>query len=251
MTLISYTYNLVNGTPEDVSQVMANFTTVRNVVNGNIDDSNIKAGAAISQAKIAAGYLPSKLAQEGALTSQAMIWDGTKWAPGAAGSSALLSKSSVEVDITTTTETDMFRYSVPANTLGTDKTVWVHLHGTYTNNSGSGKTLTLRIKYGATTIFNDDSISFASGADRAWMLDTYLTARGSASSEIMYGSMTVSNNNVATSGIGDLTTNDTLASSIGGNATEDSTAAKDYAITCQLSGTSTLRIMWAMAVLLG
>jgi hypothetical protein len=251
MTLINYTYNLVNGTPEDITQVMANFTTVRNVVNGNIDDSNIKAGAAIAQAKIAAGYLPSKLAQEGALSSQAMIWDGTKWAPGAQ-SSALLVKSAVEVDITSTTETDLFRYNVPGGTLGTDKTIWVHLHGTYTNNSGSARTFILRTKYGGTTIFDDGSISIPTNAsDRAWSLDAYLTARGSAGSEILYGSITLSAGSGATAGIGDLTINDTLSSAFGGSATEDSTSAKDFALTYTASGSATLRIMWSMAVLLG
>jgi hypothetical protein len=157
----------------------------------------------------------------------------------------------VENDITVTTEADMFRYNVPGNTLGIDKTIWVHLHGTYTNNSGSNRTFTFRVKYGASLMFADDSINLASGNDRAWSLDAYLTARGAASAEIVYGSFNISAVNAATSGVGDMSANDTLTSSLSGNCTEDSTSAKDFALTYQASGTATLRVLWSMAVLLG
>jgi len=51
-------YNLVNpgsmvaGQPEDISQVLANFTAIQNVLNGNVDDGNIKPGAGINPSKI-------------------------------------------------------------------------------------------------------------------------------------------------------------------------------------------------------
>src|SRR5438105_2307762 len=54
-------YNIVNaasmvgGQPEDVSQVLANFQAIQNVLNGGIDNTNINAAAAIAPSKIA-GY---------------------------------------------------------------------------------------------------------------------------------------------------------------------------------------------------
>lgn len=55
MTLIAYTYDIQPGSPEDITQVMANFQTIRAVVNGQLDDSNLAVAAGISAAKIA-GY---------------------------------------------------------------------------------------------------------------------------------------------------------------------------------------------------
>lgn len=46
---------MVAGQPEDVSQVLANFNAIAAVLNGNIDDANIKAAAAIAISKLA-GY---------------------------------------------------------------------------------------------------------------------------------------------------------------------------------------------------
>lgn len=54
-------YNIVNpaslvaGQPEDVSQVLANFQAIQAVLNGGIDDANVRSTAAISPSKLA-GY---------------------------------------------------------------------------------------------------------------------------------------------------------------------------------------------------
>lgn len=72
MTLITTT-DVQNGTLTDASVMNANFGAIKTVVNGNIDNSNISASAAIAL---------SKLAQGGASSGQAMIWNGSAWAPG-------------------------------------------------------------------------------------------------------------------------------------------------------------------------
>lgn len=53
MTQIVLPYNIVNGTPEDISQVMADFNAIVQVVNGLLDSGNI-ADDAISASKLAA-----------------------------------------------------------------------------------------------------------------------------------------------------------------------------------------------------
>src|SRR5262252_5766568 len=45
--------NLVQGMPENIADVVANFQAIQGVVNGNLDDGNIKAAAAISISKLA------------------------------------------------------------------------------------------------------------------------------------------------------------------------------------------------------
>lgn len=72
-------YNIVNpasmqaGQPEDVSQVLANFQAIQTVLNGGIDDTNIRSAAAIQ---------PSKLANYPADATRALRGDGTwKTAP--------------------------------------------------------------------------------------------------------------------------------------------------------------------------
>jgi hypothetical protein len=47
--------SMVAGQPEDISQVLANFQAIQAVLNGNLDNANINAGAAIAIAKLA-GY---------------------------------------------------------------------------------------------------------------------------------------------------------------------------------------------------
>jgi len=54
----------------------------------------------------------------------------------------------------TTTETTLYSKSVTANDLAATGGLRLTMTGTWLNNSGSGKTLTLRVKFGATTIFS-------------------------------------------------------------------------------------------------
>jgi hypothetical protein len=67
---------MVGGQPEDVSQVLANFNAIANVINGNLDNANISP---------AAGITLSRLGQSGAATNNVPIWNGTAWVPGTSG----------------------------------------------------------------------------------------------------------------------------------------------------------------------
>ena len=51
-----------------------NYTLIQNLVNGSLDNNNIATNA---------GIAVSKLGQSGAATGQALVWNGTAWAPGA------------------------------------------------------------------------------------------------------------------------------------------------------------------------
>lgn len=52
----------------------------------------------------------------------------------------------------TTTETSIFSFSVPGGLLGTNRMLRVNILGTYRNSSAGAANLTIRLKYGATTV---------------------------------------------------------------------------------------------------
>src|SRR5712692_10103591 len=59
---------LVGGTPEDVSQVLANFNAIAAVLNGGLDHTNLAAGAAILKTQLAAlGIVDADVAAGAAL----------------------------------------------------------------------------------------------------------------------------------------------------------------------------------------
>jgi microcystin-dependent protein len=54
VTLLNYTYpNVKNGDPEDVNQIMADLNNARSIINGLLQNDNIKADAAIAYSKLA------------------------------------------------------------------------------------------------------------------------------------------------------------------------------------------------------
>ncbi len=65
----------------------------------------------------------------------------------------------------TVTETAVFTYAVPGGTLGTNKILRLTLNGDFTNNSGGLITVTIRVKYGATTIFSSAMTNVNTGGN--------------------------------------------------------------------------------------
>ncbi len=63
----------------------------------------------------------------------------------------------------TVTETAIYTYSVPANTLSTNKALRFTLNGTYLNDSGN-RTIRVRVKYGATTLLDKTTGTISSNA---------------------------------------------------------------------------------------
>jgi hypothetical protein len=90
----------------------------------------------------------------------------------------------------TISETTLYSFSVPANTLGIDKALRVTIRGTYLNNSGSNRTIRFKVKYGATTLYDDTSENLASRANRrGFAIDFILAAGNSASVQRLNGSI--------------------------------------------------------------
>lgn len=147
MTLLSYTYDIQPGTPEDVTQVMANFNSVKTIINGLIDDANIAPAAAIAITKLL-GYPADN--------TKFLRGDGTWQVPGAAGASMFAhDKTTLKTISNSAALTDLLNgeITIPANELGANGFVLFFLGCDIQNNSGiDGYIAELSLKFGATSI---------------------------------------------------------------------------------------------------
>jgi hypothetical protein len=155
----------------------------------------------------------------------------------------ILEQVVTELDIVdTATETDLLSFSVPANTLGTTHALRVTIRADYLNNSAATKTYTLKIKYGATTMYDDIITAAAVSADRYPItIDFVLFPKNATNSQGLSGEVLMGLAGGATTGVGDLGTDEirALTPLVGANAAEDSTANKDLKVTIQHSAAFT------------
>jgi hypothetical protein len=160
--------------------------------------------------------------------------NGVGWA---APGDFLRGASQIDV-VNTVVETAIFTGSVPAGALGTDRMVRLTLYGDYLNNSAAGKTVTFRVKYGATTLWGDISPSLT-GNDplrRTWQIELALGAQGASNVQVLSGRAAMTSTGVGSvAGIGTLAGTPTFDQLFYGSAAEDSTAAKTLAVTVQHS----------------
>ena len=128
----------------------------------------------------------------------------------------------------TAAETSIYSYSVPANTLSTDKVLRLTMVGTYLNNSGANRTVTLRLKYGATTLFSRVTGNVAASATTgSFSAVCYLAAANSTSAQ---------NGACHFHVFSGATLTQFLAA--GGSSAIDSTSSQDLVVTAQHSNAS-------------
>jgi hypothetical protein len=133
------------------------------------------------------------------------------------------------------TERDIFSYTVPAGLLGETGVLRLTIIGRYYNQTGAARHLTIRIKFGATTLY-DDIISAIPNAttSRPFFLSIFLVNQNAANAQILGGKIALGDYDGATAGIGDLADSVIMSHSpIHGTASEDSGAAKDLKVTVQ------------------
>lgn len=68
----------------------------------------------------------------------------------------------------TVTETTVYTYTIPANTLSTDRAVRLTHYGLLTNNTGVDRTPTIRLKFGGTTLFAYTPTLTTNATGRLW-----------------------------------------------------------------------------------
>lgn len=153
---------------------------------------------------------------------------------GVAGTTGLTAKQDTDVTqtevVNTTSETSVYSYAVPGNTLGSTKKLRLTLLGDYLNNSGGGDTFTVRVKYGATTVATLLTGSLAANAARRPVrVDAEVAAFNSTSAQMSYSVLRVGPAGVTGTGGGAGNIYDN-----GHNAVaEDSTASKNLVVTVQ------------------
>lgn len=91
-----------------------------------------------------------------------LIYDGTNWrevcrsiTTDTTSPVRVLNRDVAVNDVVNSnTETTVYTFTVPGGTLGSTKALRLTLIGDYLNNSGSSRTLTIKGKYGSTTVFS-------------------------------------------------------------------------------------------------
>jgi hypothetical protein len=119
----------------------------------------------------------------------------------------VLDRAATAVDITnTTSETALYSFTVPANVLGTTRNLHVKIIGDFKNNNGVSENVTIRIKYGGTTFYDDLVGINNSSLRRAFIIDINMANQGSASTQFMVGDIQIGTASAPTTGIGEIST---------------------------------------------
>ncbi len=171
-----------------------------------------------------------------------LLYDGTNWVELARSvqvvNRVLDRDVAVATVASTTDETTVYTYTVPGGTLSTNKKLRLSVLADHLNNDGAARNLTVKVKYGTTTLFSTGAMSITNSATRRGiLLSLDLAAFASESAQVAGGSLvwTADATGVAT----------TVATSLyyghHNNSTEDSSGDLALAVTVQ-HGTSSANI---------
>lgn len=143
-------------------------------------------------------------------------------------------------------EVSLYTYTVKANLLGSTRGLRCQIQGTFLLNSGT-PTVTIRIKFGATTLFAEVSPAHATDADEAAFEISFLLVNTATNAQKLGGYIHQGSRVAATTGFGDLTTLDGAAGNIGVSdpiygvaGTLDTTSDQTLDVTAQLNVTNSL-----------
>lgn len=134
----------------------------------------------------------------------------------------------------TSAETTLFQSTSFSGVLSTSLVIYFFAYGNYLNNSGASRTLTLRVKYGATTILDGDIATItASATRRSWRMYGFLSALNATNAQRAYVDFHLSNATALTAGFGGTYSSFNLLAE--GGASEDSTSSLQLTVTVQHS----------------
>lgn len=135
---------------------------------------------------IASGTVPTARLGSGSASSSTYLRGDQTWG---AITPISLDRDVSQADVTNTAaETTVYTYTVPGGTLSTNKMLRITLIGDSLNNTGGGVNLTVKLKYGATTILSTGATSIGADASRRMVVFTaVLGAQNSASAQTAWG----------------------------------------------------------------
>lgn len=145
-----------------------------------------------------------------------------------------------ELFTTSAAEQTIYSYTVPAGTLMGGRGYRLLIYGSWLNNTGAGQTITLKVKYGATTLFDDITGSIAAvAAYRMFRLAIDFSANGSSQAQTFVGAFSLSDSTATTAGVGNLTAGAIIPPApFGGSSSENALLAKDLVVTWTNSASS-------------
>jgi hypothetical protein len=97
-----------------------------------------------------------------------------------------------------TVETALYSVTIPANTLGTRKSIKFKMIGDYLNSSGGASNLVVRVTFGATTVLTTGTVSIATGANRrALVIEGEISAANATNAQVGYAEISLGDSNMA------------------------------------------------------
>ena len=140
-----------------------------------------------------------------------------------------------------TTTTSIYSVSIPANVMGTNRTVRTRLQGEYWHSVGATATMNIRIGLSTTTMWYDTSAALVvSTTSRPVNMDFDLTNLGATNSQLLWGKILIGEV-VAITGWGELDTDEIMATTpFHGTAAVNTTSAVTLDVFVRHSVASTL-----------
>lgn len=152
---------------------------------------------------------------------------------------------------------DVYRVTIPANTMGPTGILRVRIFGDFLQNDAAAPTFTWTVTFGATTVYAMATSGLGADVDRGVLwVDIELANTGVANGQIMSGMVVMGARGTPTTGIGSLQAPTTMVSSggyIGGSAAEDTSGPQDIAVSMTMSAaaaTACVRLQQASVELL-
>lgn len=144
-----------------------------------------------------------------------------------------------KVGDSSTAEETLYSCVIPGGTLGTDSSVVMRVAGEYFNDTGAARTITIRVKFGSTTMWQDASSVTNSNTKRPVLIELRLQAQDSASSQKVAGFVSIGGVTAVGAGLGPMSGSyqGFGCPAFSGTATEASASDKTLSVTIQF-GTS-------------
>lgn len=204
------------------------------VPQGGTGASSLAANAVL----IGGGVAPVSVVAGLGTAGQVLTSQGAGLPPIWGGVSVTLDRQvSAQSVVNTGVKTAVYTYSVPGNTLGTDKTLVVKMIGDHLINAGSADSVLVEVKYGATVVFSGTVAAVNPGANRGSLnLAFELTAGNATNVQRAEGYLWVGDsiqNNAGGVGSNLVGTNSYLSYATDNTIAEDSTLAKNIVVSFQ------------------